>query len=125
MRVPVSSMLKYSSDGNIYRSFDNIIVVMSGLVIAIPITLITGNLKSVQPYCPVPWEEMWAILDTESTKVGRFSEDLFAKIHEIFKHLVIADDVFNIAELPEYKATVFMHDSGIRVGISNDLLFKD
>ncbi|MCX8749224.1 hypothetical protein J3U75_07490 [Snodgrassella sp. B3088] len=115
-------MKTHSHNGDIYRCFDNVVAVQSGLVVAVPTTIITGNLVGVKSYCPVSWEEMWAILDTEPTGEARFDNDLFAHVPQIFIDLNLAEDVFYTVQLPEYKSTVFIHPTGIRIGISNDLI---
>lgn len=122
MKVPVSIMKKHSKNGDIYRCFDHIVAAQSGLIVAVPVKIITGNLKGVKPYCPVSWEEMWAILDTEPTVQARFDNDLFSHVPQVMTDIGFTEDIFQSAQLPEYQATVLIHKSGIRVGISNDLL---
>ena len=122
MKVPVSVLKKYSYKGVCYRCFDHVIAVQSGLVVAVPTTIVSGPVQGVHPYCPLPWEEMWAILDTAPSAEAEFDTDLFAHIPQILNELGLSKEVFKTAPLPEYKSTVFVHASGIRVGISNDLI---
>lgn len=124
MQFSIMTLAKHSKDGRVYRSFDHVIVATCGMVVAVPITQTVGELHSLAPFCPVPWEEMWAILDTPAEARAAFDLDLFAHIPAVLVDLGIADDEFLAAALPEFSATVFAHPSGLRLGISNDFIHK-
>ena len=124
MQFSIMTLAKHSKDGRVYRSFDHVIVATCGMVVAVPMTQVSGSLAELAPYCPLPWQEMWAILDTEATARAAFDLDLFATVPAVLVDLGIADDEFQAAALPEFAATVFAHPSGLRLGISNDFIHK-
>ena len=124
MMFPSNALARHAKNGVIHRCFDHIVAADLGLVVAVPVTLISGCLKNVPAHCPVPWQEMWAILDTEASGRAVFDLDLFAHVPQVLADLGIAHDEFAVANLPEYSATVFAHKSGLRLGISNDFIEK-
>jgi len=48
--------------------------------------------------------------------------DGYGHVPQVMTDIGFTEDIFQSAQLPEYQATVLIHKSGIRVGISNDLL---
>lgn len=116
---PLATLAKY---GTPHRCFDHIVVAVPGMVVAIPAVLVSGSLKDLPLTCPVPWHEMWSILDTEAEQAAAFDLDLF--VPPLLHDLGIAGECYHAAALPEYAATVFALYDGLRLGISNDYVHK-
>lgn len=114
---------RYSHDGLVYRAFDHAVIAATGMVVAVPLVQTTGVLKHLIDRCPVPWPELWAVLDAEPVGQAMFDRDL--NTPPIIYELDLADTVLQVAKLPEYRATVFIQpETGLRLGISSDYIHK-
>lgn len=69
-RIPLVSLLPFSHDGCAYRAFDHLILARPGALLLVPVWLATGNLKSVVDGCPVPWAEVFDVLDAPAESVS-------------------------------------------------------
>lgn len=65
---PLERLRLFSADGQVYRAFDHLIASRMGTLLLVPVHLVTGpwHLESGSPAvvdgCPVPWEEVHAVL---------------------------------------------------------------
>lgn len=105
-----------------HRCFDHVVAAIPGMVVAVPEIMISGCLKNLPLVCPVPWHEIWSVLDVETDTPAGFDADLF--VPPLLLSLGIAERSFLSAPLPEYAATVFSLPDGLRLGISNDYVHK-
>ena len=119
----IATLQLYAADGIVYRAFDHAVVAAMGLVVAVPLWHTAGCLKELPDQSPVPWMELWAVLDIEPARQAMFDRDL--AVPDIIRALGLADTVLGVAELPEYRATVFIHpESGLRLAIASDYIHK-
>lgn len=116
---PLSILARFAQP---HRCFDHVVAAMPGMVVAVPEILISGCLKNLPPTCPVPWHEIWSVLDVETVGSAGFDSDLF--IPPLLTALGIAERTFQAAPLPEYAATVFSLPDGLRLGVSNDYVHQ-
>jgi len=63
-RTPLFLVAAFSPEGRVFRAFDHLIAAGIGEMLLCPVHLAEGDLRGVIDYCPVPWEEAWAVLDT-------------------------------------------------------------
>ena len=49
-----------------HRCFDHVVAAIPGMVVAVPEIMISGCLKNLPLVCPVPWHEIWSVLDVET-----------------------------------------------------------
>lgn len=118
-----AALKQYAADGLVYRAFDHAVIAAMGMVVAVPLIHTDGLLTGLVDQSPVPWQELWAVLDTEPTGQAMFDRDL--SIPQIIYAFGLADTVLDVAKLPEYRATVFIHpETGLRLGISDDYIYK-
>jgi len=53
----------FSADGNIYRAFGHLVASRMGTLLLVPFHLVIGRCDDVVDGCPVPWEEVFAVLE--------------------------------------------------------------
>lgn len=53
----------FSADGNIYRAFGHLVSSRMGTLLLVPFHLVIGRCDDVVDGCPVPWEEVFAVLE--------------------------------------------------------------
>lgn len=119
----IATLQLYAADGIVYRAFDHAVIAAMGMVVAVPLWQTEGCLKELPDQSPVPWMELWAVLDIEPARQAMFDRDL--AVPDIIRALGLADTVLGVADLPEYRATVFIHpESGLRLAIASDYIYK-
>lgn len=62
--VDVRTLAAVADDGRVWRAFGHLIVRGGGWVLLLPVRLVCGDLTGVVDRCPVPWPEVWAVIDT-------------------------------------------------------------
>lgn len=60
---PIERLRCFSADGQVYRAFNHLIAARMGTLLLVPIHLVTGRCEAVLDGCPVPWEEVHAVLE--------------------------------------------------------------
>lgn len=70
-QVPVAAVVAFAADGRVWRAFDHLLATGPGTLALFPVGLIDGDLTRVTDGCPVPWPEVWAVLDTPCTPWDR------------------------------------------------------
>lgn len=61
--IHISKLAEFSTHGQVYRAFGHLIVINIGKLILVPMQLVGGRLDQVVDGCPVPWEEVFAVLE--------------------------------------------------------------
>jgi len=64
--VDIDILRGFSADGRLYRAFDHLIAARHGSLLMVPLIVLQGRFDGVVDGCPVPWEEVCAVLDNES-----------------------------------------------------------
>lgn len=64
LELSISVIAAFSADGRVFRSFGHLLGSRPGELLLVPLGHTTGDLRNVVDCCPVPWEEVWAVLDT-------------------------------------------------------------
>ena len=60
---PIESLRLFSADGQVYRALDHLVAARSGTLLLVPPRLVVGDLAEVVDGCPVPHEEVYAVLE--------------------------------------------------------------
>lgn len=60
---PIERLRLFSVDGNVYRAFDHLIAARMGMLLLVPQHLAVGSRDAVMDGCPVPHEEIFAVLE--------------------------------------------------------------
>lgn len=61
--VPLAAVAAFAADGRVWRAYGHLIAAGAGTLLAVPLTAVGGDLRGVVDGCPVPWEEVLALLD--------------------------------------------------------------
>lgn len=113
LRLPLETLTRFSHDGRVFRSFDHLILPRSGALLLVPVWMATGDLRRVVDGCPVPWEEVFDVLDAPAAGVSVGD----AEVVPLPLRGLIADgwqlQVFRLARR-EKTTRRFVHPSGIR-----------
>ncbi|MFT3964091.1 hypothetical protein [Propionivibrio sp.] len=62
--IPLEIVAPLSRGRIVYRAFDHLIAPFAGGLLFIPVAQVLCNLNEVIDRCPLPWDEIWAVLDT-------------------------------------------------------------
>lgn len=124
----ISALEPFSADGTIYRAFDHLIASRMGTVLLAPIHAVQGDLTQVVDGCPVPWEEVGAVLDAPFDQALDFGlADGFGYGPAVRQMARLAETGWDMAPLrlrPEASAVwAFRHVSGLRYAVTGDLIF--
>ena len=63
IHIPIDRIRLFSTDGQLYRAFDHLIAARMGTLLLVPLHLVVGRCDEVLDGCPVPWEEVFAVLE--------------------------------------------------------------
>lgn len=58
----------FSADGQAYRAFDHLIAARMGTLLLVPLHLVVGQRDALIEACPVPHEEVFAVLEYPTTR---------------------------------------------------------
>ena len=59
----INTLSLFSADRQVYRAFDHLVAARSGTLLLVPPRLVVGDLAEVVVGCPVPHEEVYAVLE--------------------------------------------------------------
>lgn len=62
--IPIQTIAQFAHAGRVYRSFGHFLAAKTGALLAVPVGLATGDFSAVIDGCPVPWAEVFAVIDT-------------------------------------------------------------
>lgn len=60
---PIERLRLFAADSQVYRAFHHLIAARMGTLLLVPLHLVTGRCDAVVDGCPVPWEEVHAVLE--------------------------------------------------------------
>lgn len=60
---PIERLRLFATDGVVSRAFHHLIAARMGTLLLVPLHLVTGRCDQVVDGCPVPWEEVHAVLE--------------------------------------------------------------
>nr|MBL8412757.1 hypothetical protein [Dechloromonas sp.] len=113
IRLPLETLLAFSHDARVYRSFDHLILPGIGSLLLVPVWMAVGDLTKVVDGCPVSWEEVCDVLDAPADAVSVSDPDIVpAPLRQLAGDDWIVE-VFRLA-LRKKKTRRFVHTSGIR-----------
>jgi hypothetical protein len=65
---PIERLRLFATDGQVYRAFDHLIAARMGTLLLVPLHLVTGRCDALVDGCPVPWEELHAVIEYPSVR---------------------------------------------------------
>lgn len=102
----------------LYRSFGFVLAVQSGSVLLAPVGRVEGDLRQLRDGCPVPWEEVAAVIDMPPN--GRLLQgaEMVAtapRLAHVFSPYGWSRDFLRIGPGP-IGAVRLIHENGLRCG---------
>lgn len=64
----------------VFRAFDHLIALHHGALLLVPVGLVDGDITGVIDRCPVPWPEVWAVLDVPPVSPEALSPERLARL---------------------------------------------
>lgn len=61
--IPIERIRLFSADGQLYRAFGHLIAARMGTLLLVPDGMVFGEMGAVLEGCPVPAEEVYAVLE--------------------------------------------------------------
>jgi hypothetical protein len=120
--IHIYHLRQFSADGQVYRAFHSLIVARMGALLLVPLHLVSGRCDQVIDGCPVPWEEVYAVLEYPvRPKQGEVRGELFKRVQML--SLVGLDptecDMDHIAPMVNGRESVLrlVHSSGVRFAV--------
>lgn len=125
----ISTLSQFSADGVIYRAFGHLIAARQGTVLLAPLHAVQGRLTEVVDGCPVPWEEVDAVLAATFEEASEFNLDDGAGYGAALRQIGrLAESGWEMKVLPFIQSActvwAFQHSSGLRYAITGDLIFE-
>lgn len=112
-RIPLVSLLAFAQDGRVFRSFDHLILARAGSLLLVPVWAADGDLRRVTDGCPVPWEEVFDVLDAPAAGVSVGDPDIVPR-----RLRELAGDDWQLQMFRMARRTRptrrFVHSSGVR-----------
>jgi len=63
--VNFDALQQFSANGRLYRAYDHLIAATHGTLLVAPLIVVQGRFHDVIDGCPVPWEEVYSVIETE------------------------------------------------------------
>lgn len=119
----INTLSLFSADRQVYRAFDHLVAARSGTLLLVPPRLVAGDLSEVVNGCPVPHEEVYAVLEYQ-TKDRKEWNGLTAWTDEIaqLEYLGLDPSVCEMDYITpmvkgEAKVLRLVHPSGVRYAV--------
>ncbi len=80
--LSLSAIAAFSASVRLHRAFGHLVAAAAGSLLCVPLPLAAGDLRAVVDGCPVPWEEVWALLSgrPEALRLTHASGIRFAQV---------------------------------------------
>jgi len=123
MTIPfflVERLQLFATDGQLYRAFDYLIAARMGTLLLVPFHLVVGRCDEVLDGCPVPWEDVFAVL--EYPQQNKYTALIQDDLIEQLEHLCIdvtaceRDTIAPMINGPE-KVLRLVHPCGVRYAV--------
>lgn len=77
--IHIDRIRLFSANGEVYRAFHQLVAARVGTLLIVPLHLVIGRYDGVVDGCPVPWEEVYAVLEYPATHPLRNSEHCYGR----------------------------------------------
>jgi hypothetical protein len=124
---PIERLRLFAADSQVYRAFHHLIAARMGTLLLVPLHLVTGRCDAVVDGCPVPWEEVHAVLEypaihplTNPSKWNGLTQ-LIDEVQQL-EHLGIDPDECEMDHITpmvkgEEKVLRLVHPCGVRYAV--------
>lgn len=76
--VHVSTLAAFSASRQVFRVYGHLLAVADGALVLVPLALVAGDCRGVLDGCPVPWEEVLAVLEAPALNPEPLPPGVFA-----------------------------------------------
>lgn len=121
---PIERLRLFSADGQVYRAYDHLIAARRGALLLVPQLMVVGRLIDVVGGCPVPWEEVHAVLQYPNNSPIRELRSLMPEVGYINRLGYLGFDLseFDMDRIApmvngEEKVLRLVHPSGVRYAV--------
>ena len=78
--IHTTTVSRFAGDGRVWRAFDHLLAAGPGRLLLVPVGLADGDMTGVVDGCPVPWPEVWALLDAPPAAPAPVPERALARM---------------------------------------------
>lgn len=119
----VERLKLFATDGQLYRAFDHLIAARMGTLLLVPFHLVVGRCDEVLDGCPVPWEDVFAVLEYPRRHVytALIQDDLVEQLEHLGIDVAACerDTITPMVNGPE-KVLRLVHPCGVRYAVVMD-----
>ena len=126
IRVSLATIAEFTDDGEVYRAYVHALAACRGMVLLVPLELVNGDLTELVDGCPIPWEEVIAILESPQHSPAPLADHIQTVLGRPLGY--IAPTHWDVDSLPvgnlDSGSTVtrLSHPSGIRLAVLTALV---
>lgn len=121
---PIERLRHFSADSQVYRAFNHLIAARVGTLLMVPVHRVSGRCDGVVDGCPVPWEEVHAVLEYPHNHPiteldGLHCADEYVHLAEMLGLDLLACKIDRIAPMVngEEKVLRLVHPCGVRYAV--------
>jgi hypothetical protein len=125
LQVSLTDIAAFAGDGQIYRAYAHALAVAKGMVLLVPIELVSGDLTDLVDAIPVSWEEIIAILETPDQSPRPLEEHIRDILGRPLRAIAPTHwDVDHLDNGMAFRAEItrLSHPSGIRLAVLSSLI---
>ncbi len=114
--VSVSMIAAFSVDGRVFRFSGFLLGVKPGELLLVPLGRTTGDLRGIVDCCPVPWNDVWATIDTPPQAPATIQPEAmcldYPRLAQITPYGWVTDAIA-LSNNPTPNVTRLLHVSGL------------
>lgn len=120
--IDISIFQSISGNGKAFTAFGYVLAADRGVLALMPWTSVSGNLSDLIHACPVPYQEVLLSIDAHAKKSVDFTASYWSHIvHGLTR---ISAGRWCRANLPDLHASLFEHDSGLKIVLADELIYR-
>lgn len=122
--ILLENLETFSSSGRVFRAFGHLIAARAGATLLVPQEQVDGDLRRVLDRCPVPYEEVLALLDPPEPLDPDVMGSRLVPAPE--SGAVLAAELLGsswfVGRAMAGRAWLLVNETGARLGLSGDLM---
>lgn len=127
--ITIEAIHRLTDNAPLHRAFNHLIAAGPGWLLAVPLKLLRGQIKGVVDGCPVPHDELLALIDSAQPRqrvMHSPMSDVFSERVNRLMGLCPSDWWFSPMRYPrgDSPVGVFSHPSSVHFAATMDVLFS-
>lgn len=125
-RVAVAEIVSWGG-GNAFWAYDHVMAAIPGSILLVPVHRVVGSLRDLCALCPVPYESALAVIDERRQLDYRdlLQVELDDQVRWAVVEQLLGQGAWFVARLPEFRSRVYLHQSGARLAVADELVFRE